>query len=111
MIAGVQNLIYRQFQRPAVLVFLNCKLNLPANSVCFLAKGLARQLSLNSLPDHLHEHFIYISLSGVKGKSLNRFPVALKTALAMAAETPVIPISPAPLTPVEEICGSGFPIK
>ena len=41
------------------------------------------------------------SLSSVIGRSRTRLPVALKTALATAAGTPVMPISPMPLTPSE----------
>ena len=49
------------------------------------------------------------SLSGVIGKLRIRFPVALKTALAIAAATPVIPISPMPRAPSGER-GSGMPV-
>ena len=41
----------------------------------------------------------YISLSSVIGRSRTRFPVALNTALATAAPTPVMPISPTPRAP------------
>ena len=41
----------------------------------------------------------YISLSSVIGRSRTRLPVALNTALATAAPTPVMPISPTPRAP------------
>jgi hypothetical protein len=39
-------------------------------------------------------------LSGVIRKEHNRFPVAWQMALAIAADTPLIPISPTPRTPI-----------
>jgi len=42
-----------------------------------------------------------ITFSNVIGKSRIRLPVALKTAFATAAPTPVIPISPTPRAPKE----------
>src|ERR1700733_8075946 len=41
----------------------------------------------------------YITLSSVMGRSRTRLPVALNTALATAAPTPVMPISPTPRAP------------
>ena len=41
----------------------------------------------------------YITLSSVIGRSRTRLPVALNTALATAAPTPVMPISPMPRAP------------
>ena len=41
-----------------------------------------------------------ISLSMVIGNSRMRLPVAWKTALAMAAAVPTMPISPSPFTPI-----------
>src|SRR5204862_243335 len=46
-----------------------------------------------------HRHSRYRSFSGVMGSSRRRLPVAWKTALAMAAATPVIGSSPIPRTP------------
>ena len=63
------------------------------------------------IKDHLHFDQIYTNLSGVKGKSRNLRPVALKIAFPIAAETPVMPISPIPRAPIGEICGSFLPIK
>ena len=40
-----------------------------------------------------------MTLSSVIGRSRTRLPVAWKTALAIAAATPTMPISPSPLTP------------
>ena len=51
----------------------------------------------------------YCSLSSVIGRSRTRLPVALKTALAMAAATPVMPISPMPRAPSGDL-GSGMPV-
>ena len=47
-------------------------------------------------------------LSGVIGRSLTRVPVALNIALAIAAGTPAIPISPIPRTPSELNVVSGM---
>jgi hypothetical protein len=50
------------------------------------------------------------NLSGVMGKSRTRLPVALKTAFAIAAATPVIPISPTPCAPIGAR-GSGMSVQ
>lgn len=52
----------------------------------------------------------YNNLSSVIGKSRMRLPVALNTALATAAATPVIPISPTPCAPIG-VNGSGISRK
>jgi hypothetical protein len=52
----------------------------------------------------------YITLSRVIGRSRTRFPVALNTALATAAPTPVMPISPTPRAPTGA-CGSGSSVQ
>jgi hypothetical protein len=52
----------------------------------------------------------YNSLSSVIGSSRTRRPVALKTALATAAPTPVIPISPTPCAPIG-VCGSAMSVQ
>ena len=49
------------------------------------------------------------SLSSVIGRSRMRLPVALNTALATAAATPVMPISPMPRAPSGDR-GSGIPV-
>lgn len=51
----------------------------------------------------------YINLSRVIGRSRMRLPVALKTALATAAPTPVMPISPTPRAPIG-VWGSGMSV-
>ena len=53
----------------------------------------------------------YASLSRVIASSRMRLPVAWYTALAMAAATPVMPISPTPRTPNGLMCGSGISRK
>ncbi len=77
-------------------------------------QGLCARLStrlISFLIYFIFSFFFYKNLSGVIGRSLMRCPVALKTALAIAAATPVVPISPSPLAPIGEICGSGLPTK
>ena len=49
------------------------------------------------------------NLSRVIGRSRTRFPVAWKTAFAIAAATPVMPISPIPRAP-KGACSSGMPV-
>ncbi len=53
---------------------------------------------------------LYSNLSRVIGRSRTRFPVALKTAFAIAAATPVMPISPIPRAP-RGACRSGMPVN
>ena len=69
----------------------------------FTKRMVLKSRCLLNLQKSLLRFYAIISLSGVKGRCLNRLPVALNTALATAADTPVMPISPMPRAPNGEI--------
>ena len=56
--------------------------------------------------DLFHLYTIYISLSGVMGRTRILFPVALKIALATAGAMPTNAISPSPFEPIGLVYGS-----
>src|SRR5882757_8410353 len=60
-------------------------------------------------PRALRREEFYNSLSSVIGRSRTRLPVALNTALAIAAAVPVMPISPMPRAP-SGAWGSGMSV-
>src|SRR4051794_8652430 len=82
--------IERQFQRGAPLEVEQC---LASSHPRGCAGGENNRRDRSRL-DHAN------TLSSVIGKSRTRFPVAWKTALAIAAAVPTSPISPIPFTPI-----------
>lgn len=72
--------------------------------------GPSRRDGREDRADQVLPHPAHSSLSSVIGRSRMRLPVALNTAFATAAATPVMPISPTPCAPIG-VCGSGMSVQ